>query len=495
MKELLNVFSLLGVQQVASLIFGFLRTKIIAAMLGPFGVGLFSQAKALQESISQFTSLGIGDGFLKLIAEYHGKKDNENFSRTIITTISVFGIIGILLVLLSFSFADQLALLIFNDPGYSWFVVIVAIAGLLFAEYYATLQIFQCMLKWREYALVSTIGYIFNIIISVILIFFSGVYGAIISILTSQVVHLLISLFVLRRYVLELPKQAFWRYKPNLKAFRQLGRFIGPLSTITIVSFLSPLIIRSEIIRRLGMDANGIYQVVWSISLAYMGLIRNAFVSFGMPRVTVSLGDPAAMRKVQNDELRLGLLALPPLTLILLAMQDIWIPFLFSSSFLSAGSILVWQFAGDILKTSKQTMNISLLPLERFRFILLDSVVEWGGWAVLSIIFMPRMGISAVTFSYFIINIATLVGAYFYHKLTSRYQVHKQNWLLISKVLPLTIIGMSFSQLGNPFLSIFIPLTISIILLSWAPSQEEYRLLIDLIKNQYHKLRGTPDSK
>jgi O-antigen/teichoic acid export membrane protein len=495
MKDLLNVFSLLGVQQVASLIFGFLRTKIIAAMLGPFGVGLFSQAKALQESLTQFTSLGIGDGFLKLIAEYRGKNDNANFCRTIITTISAFGIIGILLVLISFSFADQLASLIFNDPDYGWFVVIVAIAGFLFAEYYTTLQIFQCMLKWREYALVSTIGYILNIIISVILILVSGVYGAILSILTSVVIHLLITLFVLRRYVLELPKQAFWRYKPNLKAFRRLSRFFGPLSTITIVSFLSPVIIRSEIIRRLGMDANGIYQVVWAISLAYMGLIRNAFVSFGMPRVTISLNDPGAMRKVQNDELRLGLLALPPLTLILLATQDFWIPFLFSSSFLAAGSILVWQFAGDILKTSKHTMNISLLPLDRLRFIFLDGVIEWGGWAVLSIILMPRMGISAVTFSYFIINIATLVVAYLYHRATARYQIHTQNWLLISKVLPLVIIGMGFSQLGNQFLKIILPLAVSIILLLWAPTREEYRQLISLIKNQYNKLRGTPGSE
>lgn len=495
MKELLNVFSLLGIQQVASLIFGFLRIKIIAAMLGPFGVGLFSQAKALQASVSQFTALGIGDGFLKLIADYRGKDDNANFCRTIITTISVFGIIGILLVLISFSFAEQLASLIFNDPGYSWFVVIVVIAGLLYAEYITTLQIFQCMLRWREYTLVSTVGFIFNIIISVILILISGVYGAILSILTSQVIHLLISLFVLRRYVLELPKQAFWRYKPNPRAFRKLGRFIGPLSAITIVSFLSPLVIRSEIIRRFGMDANGIYQVAWAISLAYMGLIKNTFMSFGMPKVIISLHDPEAMRKVQNDELRLGLLALPPLTLLLLATHDVWIPFLFSSSFLSAGSILVWQFAGDILKTSKQTMNISLLPLDRLGFIFLDGVIEWGGWAILSIILMPRMGISAVTFSYFIINIATLSVAYLYHKSTTRYQVHKQNWLLISKVLPLTIIGMSFSQLGNQFLSIFMPLTVSIILLVWAPTREEYRQLIVLIKDQYNKLRTTPGSK
>ena len=141
-------------------------------------------------------------------------------------------------------------------------------------------------------------------------------------------------------------------------------------------------------------------------------------------------------------------------------------------------------------------MNISLLPMDRLKFIFLNGVLEWGGWVILSIILIPRMGILAVTLSHFIINLVTLILTYLYHKMTTGYVILKQNWILIAKVLPLTIIGMGVSQLSNHFLlNIVFPALIAIILLVWAPTKEELLQLFSLIKTQSGKLRGKTNLK
>ena len=75
MSELVRSVGLLGTQRVVLLVLGAVRTKIAAALLGPGGVGILAQAMALRELLTALATLGARSGYLKLVAECHGRGD------------------------------------------------------------------------------------------------------------------------------------------------------------------------------------------------------------------------------------------------------------------------------------------------------------------------------------------------------------------------------------------------------------------------------------
>lgn len=82
MRELLNTFGLLSISQFASFIFGFVRTKILSTFVGTFGVGIVSQATTLRQLLQQISTLGIGGGFVKLVAESRANHDQTQLNKT-----------------------------------------------------------------------------------------------------------------------------------------------------------------------------------------------------------------------------------------------------------------------------------------------------------------------------------------------------------------------------------------------------------------------------
>ncbi|MBW8012476.1 MAG: oligosaccharide flippase family protein [Chloroflexi bacterium] len=487
MRELINAFGLLSINQFVSVIFGFVRTKILSTMVGTFGVGIVSQATYLMQLLRQISTLGISGGFVKLIAEYRSKEDQAQLNKTIITALSVFSIFGIFIVILSWFFGKQIAIWIFGNPTYEQYILIVSIAAYLAVEYRLVLSIFRGLLQWREYVFVSVVGYSLNVISTFILIFFHGIFGAMLSILVAQAINLLLSLYFLRRKVILSLKLAPWRHKPDVQSFRNLLRFVGPLSTVTLLALLATLYIRSEIIHtpELGADSNGIYHVAAAMSTAYMGLLIFSLSTFGEPRVTTLLKNPKAIIQLQNDEMKLGVLVIAPIILALMAFRNIWIPILFSRDFLAAGTLLIWQFGGDFFRVISTTLNITLLPMERFTFIYFNGLLYWGGWAYLSKYLIPHFGLSAIPISYLIVNLVMLVSSFFYHTLTTQYRVSRGNAILLIKAITLTTLGLIFSHvIENAVLQMMISSIILIIMLIWLPTRKDYSDLANLIRER-----------
>lgn len=148
MRELIKAFGLLSINQASAVLYGLVRAKLLATLSGPLGVGIISQGASLVQLMRQIASLGISNGFLKLVAESQGKGDKEQINKTVITVFIAFGIFGGFVVVISGLFADQISLWVFDDPRYRGFIVIIAAASWLMVQYGFLEKFFQGMQKW-----------------------------------------------------------------------------------------------------------------------------------------------------------------------------------------------------------------------------------------------------------------------------------------------------------------------------------------------------------
>jgi O-antigen/teichoic acid export membrane protein len=475
MWAFITAYGLLGSAQAASVIFGLVRNKVLASLLGPYGVGIIGQAKAFLELFSQVGTLGITGGAVKLIAEYRTKEAGEKVNRIIVTVIWLFSLIGLLVTLLSTIFSRQLGIWVFDDPQKAWIVGILAIAGFFYMTFAIFFAIFRALDRLKQYVAVVVIGYAVNLVATVGLIVAGGLVGAIYSLLAASIVNVIVGTYVLRRNVLT-EGLGLFRILPDKKVIQNLMRFVGPLISIKVAKDVGSVFLRSGIIRTLGVEANGIFEVIWGVSMTYMGLFNAVAFSYGMPQVAASLEDPSEIARIQNNALKLGILLVTPLTIGLIGFRDVWIPLLFSHAFLSAAPFLIWQLGGDIFRVARVSMNISILPLERFGFAVFEGVFSWGAWAIAGVLMIPAMGLMAIPVSYFVVNLLVLVISFFYQTRRTQYRTSPSNRRLVRRAAPLAVIGFLLANgIQNQVLRMLVAggmIGISLLIL---PERKDYR--------------------
>lgn len=482
MLELVSAFSLLGSTRILLIAFNIFRTKIFSSILGPFGIGIFAQATTFVETFQVFNTLGIGGGFLKQAADYSGRRDYSRLYELLVFVITGFGLLGVLSVIVSLFYTKQISKWVFDTPHLDTYIYVVALAGLVSVQASVALLILQATLRWKEFFLVSILGGSLSLFAGSALVISASVNGAIYSIFISSVINLSLGILYLRKAFF-IPNKINLRFVlPRRDVVFTLLGFVGVLAITALISNLSVLYIRSEIIRQLGIVANGYYQVIWS-TRRYISIISGALWSYGMPKVATLLHSPREIVKLQNDEMRLAILVLTPAMIFLTTFRRIWIPVLFSVEFLPAAKILVWQLAGDFLLALRYSVNIVLLPFERKNAIFVFGLSFWGGWSILSTIMIRWIGIAGVPISYFMINLFLLVPTLIYHYSTTEFRISRSNWILLIKVVPLLLAAVFLAQYETIITGLILPTIILIILIIWMPSRKEFEQLLVLVKD------------
>ena len=484
MFELLEAYGLLGIQHVASIILGFVRTKILAITLGPYGVGILSQANAFLSFMQGMSALGLAGGYTKMVAEYHSQHEVSKLNKTIISLITLYGIVGMILLVVSLVVAKPVAAWAFDDPSLGRYIIIIVAAGVIWIQYQAVLFTFRGLFHWKEYSLASTLGYLVNIVITIPMIYLGGLDGAVWSIFIAQVMNLAIAGWILQKRIAPLYHLEYWRYRPDMETLRELLPYFAPSLSVQLIATFAIASIRGDLIRNLGAEANGIYQAVWAISMAYMGFLLNATTTYGIPKVASLMKDPEEGVKVQNYGLRVGFFLLCPIMVLLLNFREVWIPILYSRDFLFAGPLLFWQFAADLVRMVRNNLNVILQPLKRLRFLFVDGVLYWGGWLLLSLLAVPRLGIAGVPVSYFTVNIVSFIWVYAYHKLTTTFRIYSYNKILIMKIAPLLAIGYSVAWfVDNLWWRGVVCVILLLIMAAWLPSRDEREKVLGMAEN------------
>jgi len=451
MHELLGVLGLLSANQIISSLTGLVRTKILAVFIGAEGIGVFAQAKYLLELINQISTLGLSGGYVNIIAEHARDNEPKRVRETISTAAIFFGLISLLIMILINIYSRAISIWFFNSSDYEFVIRIISVAAFLYVEYSLILSTLQGLMKWKDYSRIVISFYLFSVPIIAILTYKLGLLGAIISILISHFIGLIAAWKIYSKGVVIDERPALISKLSQQSLERIIGYF-GSLTVYVLIASLAPLIIRRILIMRLGLSANGIFEVSWSISILYMGLLNSVLNNHGMPKVTSVKENKDAVLKVQNDGLKLGLLVITPSIVFLYLFRAYWIPVLYSVEFLLAGSILVWQFLGDLFRVFRISLNITLIPFKKMRYLVFQETLFWCLWALMFIVFLPYFQIMAITFSYCLSNMLVLVFNY-YFQLRMGFRLTTENSELIIKALSFLIIVGLVSYLADTFWS------------------------------------------
>ena len=430
----------MGGAQGINYLIGMVRTKLVAVLLGPSGVGLVGLYLSAVGLLGTFAGLGISSSGVREIAEAHGSGDPERMAGTLKTLRRTCWITGIFGWVLTAVISYPLSIWTFNSPEYSWALAILGITLLFGSISGGQTALIQGSRRIGDLARLNILGVIAGTIVAVGLYWWLGKNGIVPVLITTSAINLSFSWWFARKIQVIPVKQSFAETWKNSKRLIGLGLAFMWSGLLTAAVGLA---IRAIIVRDFGLDANGVYQAAWGISGMFAGFILGAMGTDFYPRLTAVSNDHPTMIRIVNEQTEIGiLLALPGLVGTLIFAP--WVIRLFyTARFLPGAELLPWFVLGVFVTIISWPQGYIMLALGSGKWFALTETIALGVQLGLTVLFLKLVGLWGVALAYFLLHIlySIIVFAVSTHLIRFRWSAKVVRMLMEATLL----VGVAFA--------------------------------------------------
>ncbi|MEM9283137.1 MAG: O-antigen translocase [Verrucomicrobiota bacterium] len=430
-SQILRSSSIIGGAQGVTYLIGIVRTKLVAILLGPAGIGLVGLYHSAISMVGSFSTLGITSSGVKEIAEANGKGNPAAVAQTIKTLRRACWVTGFLGWLLSIALSYPLSLWIFDSGDRAWPIALLGITLLLGSISGGQRALLQSVRKIGDLARLNVISAIVSTVVAVGIYLWLGENGIVPVLITTAALNIIVSWWFARKVEIVVVTQTLAATLRNSKKLIGLGL---AFMWSGIVSAGVALAIRSLIIREIGLDANGIYQAAWGISGMFGGFILSAMGADFYPRLTAVGEDNAAVNKLVNEQTEIGVLLGLPGIVGTLALAPWMMQVFYTSEFLPGAELLPCFVLGVFGRVVSAPMSYILLAKGASRGFAATETVSATLHLGLCIVFLHNLGLWGISLAF-----ACLYGVHVLGML--KVSAHLSNFRWTPAVLKLLIIS------------------------------------------------------
>lgn len=356
--QILKSSALIGSASVINIGFGIVRTKAMALLLGPAGVGLMGLYSSIAELAQCVATMGLNSSGVRQIAEAAGSGQAERIARTatVLRRISVLlGIIGaLLLVILS----RQISSWTFGTDERWGGVALLSLAVFFGAITGGQSALIQGLRRIGDLARIGILGALFGTLVSIPVVYFFREKGIVPSLVTVAAIASLTSWWYGRKVKIQIPSLTMAQVRKEATDLLKLG---SAFMVSAILTLGAAYLVRLIVVRKIGLEAAGIYQSAWVLGGLYIGFILQAMGSDFYPRLTAVCGDNRECNRLVNEQALVGLLIAGPGVLATLTFAPVVVEAFYSAQFKPAVEILRWICLGMTLRVVAWPMGYIVL--------------------------------------------------------------------------------------------------------------------------------------
>jgi O-antigen/teichoic acid export membrane protein len=361
-KQILKSTGIVGGAQVVTILIQIIRSKIIAVLLGPAGVGVAGLYNSTIAVIRSATGFGLNFSAVRDIAQAVGSGDERRVSTTILVLRRWVWFTGLLGMVIAIVFSKPLSRYAFGTEEYAWGIAALSASLLFMALSQGQLALLQGLRKISMMARANVGGVVTGFCISVPLYWFMGIKGIVPAIILTTAASLLISWYYTRRIPV-LPV----RLTPKETFLGGLGMVrLGFFMVITgLVTTATMYLVRGFVSNKIGFDGVGQFHAAWTFSSVYLAAVLQAMAADYFPRLSAVNSDNSKVVQLVNEQTEVALLVAGPLIVGMLSFMSLVVYILYSAEFTETVSILHWQLTGTLLKVISWPIGFIILAKGR----------------------------------------------------------------------------------------------------------------------------------
>ena len=370
-RNIFKATSLFGGVQVYNILIGVIRSKFLAVLLGPAGMGIQGLYQSTLDVIKSFTAFGLEQSAVRDISEANGSGNSERIAKTVATVrrlVWLTGSLGLLVVLILSPLLSQWT---FGNKDYTWGFITLSSTLLLNQLCSGQKVLLQGMRRLKDLAKASAIGATVGLIVSVPLYYWIGVKGIVPTMVLVSIAALLLSWFYSRKAPIEKIQVSTKEAVVNGSSMIRMGI---AMSISSILVSVSAYVLRWFIRQLGGVDEVGLFTAGILITNTYVGMVFTAMSTDYYPRLSAVNRDNERCKEVINQQGEIALLLIAPIIVSCVVFMPFIIKLIYSNDFLAANGFITFAVSGMVFKASSFVIAYVFLAKAESRLFVINEV-------------------------------------------------------------------------------------------------------------------------
>ena len=340
--------SIFGGVQVFNIIIAVIRSKFIAVLLGPAGMGIIGLLTSATGLIANLTNFGLGTSAVKEIAAANSTGDQKRIEIVVSVVRKMVWITGLIGFLVVGILSPWLSVIAFGDKSYTLAFIWISITLLFNQLSSGQLVVLQGLRKLNYLAKANLSGSFMGLLITVPIYYFLGIDGIVPGIISTSLISLGMSWYFSGKVKFDRPVLTYTKTFAESRNMLKMGLMIS-LNGILVIG--ASYLIRIFVSRTGGIEQVGLYNSGFTIINTYVSLIFNAMATDYFPRLSAVSDDLNLYRQTINQQAEIALLILAPILLVFLVFINWVIILLYSQRFIAVNEMIQWAAMGMFFKT------------------------------------------------------------------------------------------------------------------------------------------------
>lgn len=391
--------------QVYQILVQIIKSKFVAILLGPAGVGMLGLYQSGLQLVQCLTSMGLASSAVRDVSEANGTNDIDRISKTVTVVRKLVWITGMLGLLATVLFSPILSKTTFGNYDYTIPFVILSVTLLLDQLSAGQKVVLQGMRRLKDLAKCSAIGVTFGLVVSIPLYYWLGIKGIVPTLILNSVCSLLLSCLYSR-------KIKFEKQRITTQEALQQGRLMlvmgVSMSLSGIFTTAAAYIVKTFVQNTGGLDEVGLYQAGVIIMNTYVGMVLTAISTDYYPRLAAINKDNVKCSEAASQQGEIGAMILGPMLTVCLVFMPFILRLLYSDKFLKADEYISWACLGMMLRLAAWVISYLFVAKADSKLFMVNEAVSCSYNILFSILGYKLGGLSGVGVAF-----ALLYAVYF----------------------------------------------------------------------------------
>ena len=443
-QEIMKATSIFGGVQVFGILIAIIRSKFIAVLLGPIGIGVSGLLTSTTGLISGITNFGLGSSAIKNVSSVID--DNDKISEMKYIVDKWFKITGLFGFLVTILLSPILSKLTFGSYEYTYSFLFLSITLLINQLANFNLVFLQGLRKVKELAQSNLLASILGLA-TIPIYFWLKLDGIVLAIIASSIISLLVSGYYSKKIEIKKTKVL---YSDLLSVGKQMLKLGFVISFSNIITILASYIIRIYIGNLGGIEHVGLFNAGFAIVNSYVGLVFTAMATDYFPRLSSVSGNQIEVNKTINQQAEIALLIISPIVIIFIIFINNIIVLLYSDKFVEINGMIKWFALGMLFKAFSWAIAYIFLAKGDSKTFFKSELLANIYILIFNILGYKYLGLEGLGISFAFGYLIYLLQVYYISKSNYGYKINSEafNVFIIQTILTIACFCFTYAFSG-----------------------------------------------
>lgn len=355
-KSITKSIGIFGGTKVFQILVGIIKNKIIAVLLGPYGMGISGMLTSTTDMVYSLTGLGLQTSAVRDVAQAHSTGNQDRINRTVSILNKLVWFTGLLGLIVVFLFARQFSLLSFGNEEWTLGFRILSVTLLINQLVAGQNVLLQGTFHYKHMAEAALISSVLGLIITVPLFYIWRIGAIVPALVVVAIVNLLTTTYFSR-------KVEYTKVKLTTREILSGGKIMITLGlAFALAGWINSgkVYVVRYFLENIGtLETVGLYTAGAVIATQYIDVVLQAMGTDYTPRLSSVADNVPLFTETINRQTILLVTIVAPLIMLFVVFAPELINLLYTSKFLPITGMIIWMMFGMFFRAMSWSMSFS----------------------------------------------------------------------------------------------------------------------------------------